>query len=36
MRLLLFISVFGILISLGVLVAVIVKSKRDDGDKRGR
>jgi len=38
MRLLLFVSVLGILISIGVLIIVIIKSNRDankDADKRG-
>lgn len=30
MRLLLFVSAFGILVSLGVLIAVIIKARRDE------
>ncbi len=36
MRLLLFVSAFGILLSLGVLIAVIIKAKKNETPPRLR
>jgi hypothetical protein len=36
MRLLLFVSAFGILVSLGVLIAVIIKAKKSETPPRLR
>lgn len=36
MRLLLFVSVFGILLSVGILIAVIIKAKSDIKARSGR
>ena len=36
MRLLLFVSAFGILISLAVLIIVIIKAKKDDLPPKGK